>query len=68
VTFEPMVAGAVLGHDPQPRGTLSLSHAVVAGGGDPLNTNGGLAGAIRCRVRSPRAASCTSTTSRSSVR
>jgi hypothetical protein len=53
VTFEPMVAGEAWASIRNLGGTLSLSHAVVAGGGDPLNTNVGLAGALQ--MQSPLA-------------
>jgi len=53
VTFEPMVAGQSWATIRNLGGTLSLSHAVVAGGGDPLNTNVGLAGALQ--MQSPLA-------------
>jgi hypothetical protein len=53
VTFEPMVAGQGWASIRNLGGTLSLSHAVVAGGGDPLNTNVGLAGALQ--MQSPLA-------------
>lgn len=47
VTFEPSVAGQAWSSIRNLGGTLSLSHAVVAGGGDPLNTNVALAGALQ---------------------
>jgi hypothetical protein len=53
VTFEPMVAGQAWASIRNLGGTLSLSHAVVAGGGDPLSTNVGLAGALQ--MQSPLA-------------
>ena len=53
VTFEPIVAGQAWASIRNLGGTLSLSHAVVAGGGDPLNTNVALAGALQ--MQSPSA-------------
>ena len=53
VTFEPMVAGEAWASIRNLGGTLSLSHAVLAGGGDPLNTNVALAGALQ--MQSPLA-------------
>jgi hypothetical protein len=53
VTFEPTVAGQAWATIRNLGGTLSLSHAVVAGGGDSLNANVGLAGALQ--MQSPLA-------------
>jgi hypothetical protein len=53
VTFEPIVAGQAWSSIRNLGGTLSLSHAVVTGGGDPLNTNIALAGALQ--MQSPLA-------------
>ncbi len=53
VTFEPTVAGQAWSSIRNLGGTLSLSHAVLSGGGDPLNTNIALAGALH--MQSPLA-------------
>lgn len=53
VTFEPTVAGQAWSSIRNLGGTLSLSHAVLTGGGDPLNTNIALAGALH--MQSPLA-------------
>ena len=53
VTFEPMVAGQAWASIRNLGGTLSLTHAVLAGGGDPLATNVALAGALQ--MQSPLA-------------
>ena len=46
VTFEPLVAGAPWATIRAVGGDLSLTHAVLRGGGDPLNTLPAYAGAI----------------------
>ena len=53
VTFEARVAGQAWSSIRNLGGTLSLSHAVLTGGGDPLNTNVALAGALH--MQSPLA-------------
>ena len=53
VTFEPRVADQAWSSIRNLGGTLSLSHAVLTGGGDPLNTNVALAGALH--MQSPLA-------------
>ena len=53
VTFEPMVAGQAWASIRNLGGTLSLSHAVLTGGGEPLATNVALAGALQ--MQSPLA-------------
>ena len=53
VSFEPSVAGKAWSSIRNLGGTLSLSHAVLTGGGDPLNTNVALAGALQ--MQSPLA-------------
>jgi hypothetical protein len=47
VTFEPRVAGQAWASIRNLGGTLSLRHAVLTGGGDPLNTHVALAGALQ---------------------
>jgi hypothetical protein len=46
VTFERLVAGTAWSSIRALGGDLSLTHAIVTGGGDPLNTNVAYAGAI----------------------
>src|SRR5450755_2923923 len=46
VTFEAKVAGQAWSSMRNLGGTLSLHHAVLTGGGDPLNTNPAFAGAL----------------------
>ena len=53
VTFEPMVAGQAWASIRNLGGTLSLSHAVLTGGGEPLATHVALAGVLQ--MQSPLA-------------
>ena len=53
VTFEPIVAGQAWASIRNLGGTLSLSHAVLTGGGEPLATHVALAGALQ--MQSPLA-------------
>ena len=53
VTFEPMVAGQAWSSIRNLGGTLSLSHALLTGGGDPLATHAALAGTLQ--MQSPLA-------------
>ncbi|MEO8310065.1 MAG: hypothetical protein ABI520_02740 [Caldimonas sp.] len=53
VTFEAKVAGQAWSSIRNLGGTLSLNHAVLTGGGDPLNTNPAFAGALHMQSPGP---------------
>jgi hypothetical protein len=55
VTIEPRVVGAAWSSIRNLGGTLSLTHALVSGGGDPLNTLPAYAGALRMQSNSASA-------------
>ena len=68
VTFEAKVAGQAWASIRNLGGTLSLNHAVLTGGGDPLNTNAAYRRRAAHAEPEPRSAPSTSTTSRSPAR
>src|SRR5664279_4529546 len=53
VTFEAKVAGQAWSSIRNLGGILSLNHAVLTGGGDPLNTNPAFAGALHMQSSGP---------------
>jgi hypothetical protein len=53
VTFEAKVAGQAWSSIRNLGGNLSLNHAVLTGGGDPLNTNPAFAGALHMQSSGP---------------